>query len=43
VGFTGGLVVTRTSNRILAGWRSKAVSTVLTVKPSASVEDVAVG
>jgi hypothetical protein len=43
VGLTGGLVVTRTSNKILAGWRSKAVSTVLTVRPSASVEDVAVG
>jgi hypothetical protein len=43
VGFTGGLVVTRTSNKILAGWRSKAVSTVLTVRPSATVEDVAIG
>jgi len=43
LGLTGGLVVTRTSSRVLAGWRSKAVSTVLTVRPSASVDDVAIG
>lgn len=39
---TGGLVVTRTGGKILAGWRTKTVSTVLTVKQSAPVEDVAI-
>ena len=43
VGLTGGLVVTRTSTKVLAGWRSKSVSTILTVRPSASVDDVAIG
>jgi hypothetical protein len=43
VELTAGLVVTRTSNRLLAGWRSKEVRTVLAVRPSASVEDVAIG
>lgn len=43
MGLTGGLVVTRTPNEILAGWRSNAVSTVLTVRPSASVDYVAIG
>jgi hypothetical protein len=43
IGLTGGLVVTRAQDRILAGWRGKTVSTVLTVGQTASVEDVAIG
>lgn len=40
---SGGFVVTRSEDRILAGWRTKTVNTLLSVKQSASVEDVAVG
>ena len=44
IGLIGGLVVTRTDDdRIRAGWQGKRVSTLLRVRPSASVEDVAVG
>ena len=43
VGLTGGLVVTRSSEKLLAGWRTKTVTTVLTVGRKASVEDVAIG
>ena len=43
VGLTGGLVVTRTQDRILAGWREKSVSVLLTVKRTTSLEDLAIG
>jgi hypothetical protein len=43
VGLTGGLVVTRTSKRLVAGWRTKTVSTILSVKRTASVDDVSIG
>jgi hypothetical protein len=43
VGFSGGLVVVRTPTRILAGWREKTVSTLLTLRRSTAVEDVAIG
>jgi hypothetical protein len=41
--FTGGLVVTRTHTKVLAGWRRKTVSTILEVRPATSVDDVAIG
>jgi len=43
VGLTGGLVVTRTQDKILAGWRSKTVNTLLRVRQGASLEDFAIG
>ena len=43
VGLTGGLVVTRTQAKVLAGWRTKSVSTLLDVGPATSVDDVAMG
>jgi hypothetical protein len=43
VGLTGGLVVTRTRERVLAGWREKRVGTVLDVGRTASIEDLAIG
>jgi hypothetical protein len=44
IGFSGGLVVVRTTTRILAGWgRDKVVGTLLPVRRSAAVEEVAVG
>ena len=45
VDLTGGLVVTRTANRLLAGWRGrdKTVSTVLGLRHTASVEDLGIG
>ncbi|HKD94479.1 MAG TPA: hypothetical protein VKB43_07190 [Gaiellaceae bacterium] len=44
LGFSGGLVVVRTPTRILAGWgRAKTVNTLLPVRRSAAVEDVAIG
>jgi hypothetical protein len=43
VALTGGLVVTRTSDRILAGWRDKSVNTVLGVKSTTPVADLAIG
>jgi hypothetical protein len=43
VSITGGLVVTRTQAKILAGWRTKRVSTLLNVRPATSVDDVAIG
>jgi hypothetical protein len=43
VGLSGGLVVTRTTDRLLAGWREKTVSTLLGVPRMASVEDLAIG
>jgi len=43
VGFTGGLIVTRTRTSLLAGWREKRVTTLLTLRPTASVEDLAIG
>ncbi|MFL5959599.1 MAG: hypothetical protein ACJ75G_04935 [Gaiellaceae bacterium] len=42
VAFARGLVVTRTPDKILAGWREKTVSTLLGVTPRASVEDLAI-
>ena len=42
VDLTGGLVVTRTRDRILAGWRDKTVSTLLGLTHPASVDDVAI-
>jgi hypothetical protein len=43
LGVTGGLVVTRTANRILAGWRTKKVSTVLGVRNPTVVEHLEIG
>jgi hypothetical protein len=43
LGITGGLVIARTQDKILAGWRTKTVHTLLRVKQSASVDDVAIG
>jgi hypothetical protein len=44
IGFSGGLVVVRTPTRVLAGWgRDKVVGTLLPVRRSAAVEEVAVG
>lgn len=43
VGFSGGLVVVRTPTRVLAGWRAKTVSTLLTVRRTTAVEDIAIG
>jgi hypothetical protein len=43
IGLTGGLVVTRTQGRVLAGWRSKRVSTVLRVRNATAVEDLTLG
>jgi hypothetical protein len=43
VGFTGGLVVTRTEDKILAGWRDKTVHTLLKVAPTTPVDDVVIG
>jgi hypothetical protein len=40
---TGGLVVTRTKDRVLAGWRQKSVSSVLAVRRETSVADVDIG
>ena len=42
VGFTGGLVVTRTKDRILAGWRRKTITALLGLRHRASVEEVAI-
>lgn len=42
VGLTGGLVVTRARDRILAGWREKSVTTLLGLDHPASVDDVAI-
>jgi hypothetical protein len=43
LGVTGDLVVTRTANRILAGWRTKRVSTVLGVRNATAVEHLEIG
>jgi hypothetical protein len=43
VALTGGLVVTRARDKILAGWRTKTVNTLFRVRQSASVDDVAIG
>ena len=40
---TGGLVVTRTTAKVLAGWRTKRVSTVLGVRNATVVEDLEIG
>jgi hypothetical protein len=40
---TGGLVVTRSQGRVLAGWRGKRVSTLLRVSQATSVDDLAIG
>lgn len=42
LGLTGGLVVTRTHDRVLAGWREKSVTTLLGLKHPASIDDVAI-
>ena len=42
--FADGLVVNETHDKVLAGWgREKAVDTLLEVRPTTSVEDVAIG
>ena len=43
VGLTGGLVVTRTQDRVLAGWREKRVTSLLELRPATSVDDLAIG
>jgi hypothetical protein len=44
VEFTGGLVVTQTSDKVVAGWgREKTVDTLLRVNSTTPVEDVAIG
>lgn len=43
VALTGGLVVTRSSNRILAGRGEKRVATLLTVTPTTTIEDLQLG
>jgi hypothetical protein len=43
IGVTGGFVVTRRLDRIVAGWRQPNARTVLTVKPAASVRTVGIG
>jgi hypothetical protein len=43
VALTGGLVVTRTPDRILAGWREKTVSTLLRLRGPTSVTDLGIG
>ena len=43
LGVTGGLVVTRTTNKILAGWGTKRVSTVLGVRNATVVEHLEIG
>jgi hypothetical protein len=44
IGFSGGLVIVRRPTRILAGWgRAKTINTLLPVRSSAAVEDVAIG
>jgi hypothetical protein len=43
IGLTGGLVVAREQHKILAGWRTKTVSTLLQVGPTASVDDISIG
>ncbi|HZT95185.1 MAG TPA: hypothetical protein VE985_11990 [Gaiellaceae bacterium] len=43
LGLTGGLVVTRTHDKVLAGWRGKTVGTILEVRPATRVDDVSIG
>jgi hypothetical protein len=43
VGLTGGFVVTRTSERILAGWRDQRIGTLLTVRPTTTIADLELG
>jgi hypothetical protein len=43
VGFSNGQVVVRTPTRIVAGWQSKSVHTLLTLNRSAAVDDVQLG
>lgn len=43
VGFSDGLVVVRTSTRVLAGWREKSVTTLLKVGKTTAVENVEIG
>jgi hypothetical protein len=43
IGVTGGFVVTRRVNRIVAGWRQPNARTVLTVKPATSVRTLEIG
>jgi hypothetical protein len=43
IGVTGGFVVTRRVERIVAGWRQPTAKTVLTVKPTASVRVLDIG
>jgi hypothetical protein len=40
---TGGLVVTHTQNRIVAGWRRDTASTILRVSPASSVDGLEIG
>jgi hypothetical protein len=43
IGVTGGFVVTRRLDRIVAGWRQPNARTVLTVKPATSVRTLEIG
>jgi hypothetical protein len=43
VGLTGGLVVTRAQDRILAGWRENTVNTLLRLGRTTVVEDLEIG
>jgi hypothetical protein len=43
VAITGGLVVTHTQNRIVAGWRDKSASTILRVSLATTVDGVEIG
>jgi hypothetical protein len=43
VAITGGLVVTHTQNRIVAGWRDKSASTILRVSPATTVDGLEIG
>jgi hypothetical protein len=42
VELTGGLVLSRTRGNLVAGWRGKHVTTLLTLKPTTSIEDLAI-
>jgi hypothetical protein len=43
IGITGGFVVTRRLDRIVAGWRQPSARTLLTVKPATSVRTLEIG
>jgi hypothetical protein len=43
IGITGGFVVTRAQDRILAGWREANARTVLTARPATPVDELTIG